>query len=57
MHPGGVDAKDTIFQVNENDYIVETAVDGLYGYKTLMMNHRFFVGTIRHAIGIFKLDS
>ena len=50
VHPGGIDAKDTIFQVDENDMITETAVDGLYGYKTRVMNHRFWVGTIRHAI-------
>ena len=55
VHPGGIDAKDTIFQVDENDMITETAVDGLYGYKTRVMNHRFWVGTIRHAIGIVQV--
>ena len=47
IHPGGVDGDASIIQRNAEGYLEETDVDSLEGAKSLIMNHRAFVGSNR----------
>lgn len=49
-HPRGLFEGDSIFQPNEDGYLVETPLEDLEGSKTKVGNHAFFVGNTRGGV-------